>query len=210
MKKILFSISLVLLSFLSNAQTIEITPMGGFSFIGGMNFYEGRLNVLDNANYGIKIGFSPIEHSLLEFSYQGTETYARWEPYNYWGSSYPKEELPVNTNFFTLSIQHERMLTNDKIYGFGGFGMGMAYFHPTSRNIKDVYSFAITVDLGVKIYLTDRIGIRIQGGLQMPLYFQGLGLYLGSGGSGLSMNTGTYVIHGGFSAGVIFRLGELH
>ena len=210
MKKLLFSISLILFSIFSNAQTIEITPMGGYSFIGGMNFYEGRVNVLDNASYGIKIGFSPIEHSVLEFSYQGTETSAKWEPYNSWGSTYPREEFPVNTNFFTLSFQHERMLTSDKVYGFGGLGMGMAYYHPTGRNVSDVYSFAVTVDLGVKIFLTDRIGIRLQGGLQMPLYFQGFGMYVGSGGSGLSMNAGTYAVQGGFSAGVIFRLGELH
>ena len=48
--------------------------------------------------------------------------------------------------------------------------------------------------------------------MQVPIYFQGVGFYtgIGTGGvsSGLSLNTGSYFVQGGFSAGVFFKLGS--
>ena len=161
MKKVLFTLGLAIISLLGSAQGIEITPMGGYSFISNMNFYEGRVYMKDNPSYGIKIGFSPIEHSILEFSYRGTESEAWVQPYNSWIGDYTNAKFPININYFLISLQQERMLTNDKVYGFGSFGMGMSYMHPQGVNVSDLYSFAISVELGVKISITDRVGVRI-------------------------------------------------
>jgi len=44
----------------------------------------------------------------------------------------------------------------------------------------------------MKIYINDRIGVRLQGRMLMPMYFAGIGFYagIGTGGtsSGLSLN----------------------
>ena len=210
MKKVIFTLTLTIISLLSTAQGIEITPMGSYSFIGKMHFYEGELDIKDNAGYGIKIGFSPIEHSVFEFSYKGNITTAEWEPYR--SSGIRGREMDLSINYFTIGLHQERMLTSEKVYGFGGLGLGMSYINPMESGIDDLYSMAVTIDLGVKVFLTDRIGIRIQADLQMPIYFAGLGFYagIGTGGTsgGLSLNSGSYFVQGGFSAGIIFRLGE--
>ena len=208
----IFLLLAILVTLFVKAQNIEITPMGGYSFVGTMNFYEGELDIKDNASYGLKIGFSPLENSVLEFSYQGNVSEAEWNPYRDFGSVIRNNDFQMSANYFTINLQQERMLTNEKIYGFGAFGLGMAYMHPLDANIEDLYSFAMNFELGIKIFVTDRIGIRIQGGLQMPLYFEGIGFYagVGSGGSsgGLSLNSGAYFVQGGFSGGLIFRIGE--
>jgi len=211
MKKIILLI-LTISSIISSAQNIEITPMAGYSFIGNMNFYQGKIHMDDNFAYGLKIGFSPLENSVLEFSYQGTNTNAQWQPYYNWSADYPSRDLPLSINYFTLALQQERMLANDKTYGFGGIGIGMAYINPNDTSVDDLYSFAISIELGIKILVTDRVGIRMQGSLQMPVYFDGLGFYagIGSGGSsgGLSLNTGTYFVQGGFSGGLFYKISK--
>jgi len=203
---------LTIVTLISTAQHIEITPMGSYSFIGGMHFYEGELDIRDNAGYGLKIGFSPLEHSVLEFSYIGNITTSEWEPYRSFGPNFRGKEIDLSINYFTIGLQQERMLTSEKVYGFGGLGLGMSYISPLESGIDDLYSMAVTIDLGIKVFLTDRIGIRIQADLQTPIYFAGIGFYagIGTGGtsSGLSLNSGSYFVQGGFSAGIIFRLGE--
>jgi len=211
MRRLFFLIILTSTLFVK-AQNIEITPMGGYSFIGSINFYEGELDIKDNTSYGIKIGFSPLENSVLEFSYQGNVSNAVWNPYRYTGGVNRDNDFEMSNNYFIINIQQERMLTNEKFYGFGSFGMGMAYMHPLEVNLSDVYSFSLNFELGIKYFITDRIGIRLQGGMQMPLYFQGFGFFvgLGSGGAstGLSLNSGAYFVQGGFSGGLIFKIGK--
>jgi hypothetical protein len=66
--------------------------------------------------------------------------------------------------------------------------------------------FAMGVTGGMKIMFSDRVGIRLQGRLLMPTYFAGVGFYVGTGGSGLSMNAGSVMFQGDFQGGLVFSL----
>ncbi len=212
MKKIIFGIGLGLISLFSTAQIIEITPLIGYTFGSRMNFYEGEFRINDNASFGMKLGFKPTEHSVIEFAYSSMITGASWQPYSKWIGEIPAREFPLNINYFMLGTHQEKMLSNDKIYGFAGVNLGMAYMNPLQDEIDDLYSFALGIDLGLKVHLSEKIGVRIQSNLFMPLYLKGIGFYtgIGSGGvsSGLSLNSGVYFVQFGFSGGIFFMFGK--
>jgi hypothetical protein len=63
-------------------------------------------------------------------------------------------------------------------------------------------------DGGVKIYLNDRIGIRLQTQLMMPLQYGGFSFYYGSGGGGSNMYVNSTIVEFGFTGGLIFRVGR--
>jgi len=212
MKKVFFTLSLALISLLGTAQKFEVTPLVGYVFGSSMNFYEGEVRFDDNVNFGARIGFKPTTNTIVEFVYSGENTNAYWEPYSYWAGDIHARKFPVNINYFMIGVQQERMLSNDKLYGFSGINLGMIYTNSLEQEINDLYNFAVGIDLGLKIHLTEKVGVRIQTNLNMPLYFQGLGFYagVGSGGtsSGLTLNSGTYFVQFGFSGGVYFMLGD--
>jgi len=76
--------------------------------------------------------------------------------------------------------------------------------HVTTENATGCLATIMNI-----IWFSDRIGIRLQGRLLMPLYFAGAGVYFGSGGSGLSVGAGSTILQGDLTAGLIIGLGDL-
>jgi len=66
----------------------------------------------------------------------------------------------------------------------------------------------MTLGGGVKIWLSDRIGIRAQGRLLLPMMWAGAGLSVGTGGTGFSLGAGTAMVQGDFTGGLIIALGD--
>jgi len=54
------------------------------------------------------------------------------------------------------------------------------------------------------VMFSERVGINLQGNLLFPVQWGGF--YVGGGGTGI--NTGTTIVIGGFSGGLVFRLGD--
>ncbi len=69
---------------------------------------------------------------------------------------------------------------------FGTLLGGVAAHSPQNTQHNNKVSFGVSLGGGVKIYLTDFLGIRLQGRLMMPLYVSGVGLGcgIGTGGAG--------------------------
>ena len=62
--------------------------------------------------------------------------------------------------------------------------------------------------LGVKIMFSERVGIMLRGRLMMPMNFAGTSFYIGTGGSGLSVNSYVSPLQGDFNGGLIIKLGN--
>ena len=190
---------------------IEISPMAGYFFGGSVNFHEGRLKINDNANFGISISVPMDEESFLEFSYVGSKSTAEWRPYNYM-IDYPSQDFELNSNYFLIGGTHQVRLSDNDIYGFGTFKLGAGYFNSLQNNINDTWRFSIGFGLGLKFFITDNIGIRVGGNMYMPLYFNGVGAYvgIGSGGAstGISLNSTAMILQGDFQGGLIFVIGK--
>ena len=212
MRKLLFAIFAVLLMVsTTNAQKIEITPMVGYMFGGSVNFIEGKLKIKDNLSYGGMMSVKIDRDVAVEFSYARMDTRAEWRPGYIYAPDYPNLNFNVNVNYMTIGAVRD-VEVNEHVVGFGTLALGAAYFNPTDSRIKDVWRFAGSLAAGVKLYITDRIGIRLQGRLLLPMYFAGGGAYcgVGTGGSscGLGVSTTSVILQGDLSGGLIIRLGN--
>ena len=99
---------------------------------------------------------------------------------------------------------------------FGAFTLGATRFNVTDRvdlegdgsayYSGDAWAFSATLSGGAKIFLHERIGIRLQARLGMPMLFNGLYLGIGTGGisSGASMRVP--LVQFDLTAGVFLRL----
>ena len=90
---------------------------------------------------------------------------------------------------------------------YATLGLGVAWFAPKNTNkYQTSTQLSITFGAGVKIFITDMIGIRLQGSMLMPMIFQGIGFGFGTGGTSAGAYTRITPFQGEFSGGLIIRI----
>jgi len=200
---------LLIVPFESSAQRkVEITHFVGYQFGGRIRFYEGELRVKDNANFGVALSTEIRPNVQFEVSWSQMKTSANFRPnYDY---EYLSGSFDVNVNYFQAGGIWE--MDKGKLRPYGLFSLGATWFDAKKSSIEDAWRFSIALGGGLKIWLSDHIGIRLQGRLLLPMYFSGAGLFcgIGTGGSGcgVSVGTGSTIVQGDFTGGLIFAFGK--
>ena len=207
MKKTTSTLLVMLIAAFSFGQTIEITPMVGYQFGGKVNFIQGDLKVQDNMNYGGIISYSPIPMTTFEFSYSRMSTTAEWRPFAFYESDFPADQFDLSIGYFQFAGL--RMFKDGPVQPFGLFSLGWTHFNPDNE-INSSSRFSIALGGGVKLFFNDVVGIRLQGRLLMPMYFNGVGGYVGIGpggpSTGLGVSTSVPILQGDLSGGLILRI----
>ncbi len=191
------------------AQT-DIQPTIGFQFGGKYRFYEGDIKLKDGMNYGITLDHEVQPGIMLELYYTQMNTTAEWRPASpRWENLIPRN---FNTDVHYFQIGGLKYVDNGNIQPFGAFTLGATWFHSYEegqlQNAADNTMFSVTLGGGVKVMMSDKIGIRLQGRLLMPMYFSGLWLGVGTGGASLGAVSTIPILQGDFTGALIFRLGE--
>jgi hypothetical protein len=203
-------IALMVFPFDLAAQRIEVTPFGGYMFGGKMRFYEGDLKINDAANYGLAVGVEVAPDTKIEVFWSQMNTTSQFN--GTYGYDYLDTE-PFNTNVGYIQIGSVREIDMDNIRPFGAFTLGTTYFNPQETNTgqvqyDDTWKFSVTLGGGVKIWFSERVGIRLQGRLMLPMFWGGAGFTVGTGGSGFTVGAGTAMAQGDLTGGLIIGLGD--
>ena len=193
---------------------IEISPFAGYMFGGSLNFYEGKLKAENNLNYGVAMDIKLAEDTQIELMWTQMGTTAQFEPYYGYYDIYDIDPFDMNVGY--IQIGGVREMNLDQIRPFGVFTLGTTYFIPKNVtytdgdvvNIDPAWKFSMTMGAGVKIWLSDVVGIRLQGNLMLPMFWSSTGFAVGTGGSGFYVGGGTSMVQGNFTGGLIFALGE--
>ena len=210
-RNLIFAGILVLMVLLDPLQIlaqsrIEISPYGGYMFGGKLRFYEGDLKIDDNVNYGLAMDFAVATDTKIEISWSQMSTTARFKPY--FGYDYLNADpFDVNVGYIQVGSIRELDLDNN-IVPYGGMTLGAAYFAPQNSVYSDSWKFAAGLGLGTKIWITDKVGLRLQGRLLLPFFWAGAGFTVGTGGSGFSVGAGTSMLQGDFTGGLVIGLGD--
>lgn len=204
MKK-LFTLTLVLflLIFDIKAQTVEITPFTGYTFNHGFPIVGGRATLGGGQTFGGMIGYQLSDFLEIEtlYSYQSGTTTAR--------STAIQNDVRVTTNAHYALIGANRLFpTSSQMAFFTGMKIGAAILTFPNREYNDVNRFAVGINGGMKYFVSDKVGIRLQANLMMPISNVGANLWW-SPGSGPQVGVGGWssVVQFGFTGGLIFRLG---
>ncbi len=189
------------------AQTLEIHGFYGYQLNGKANLYEGEFRMQNAPNYGGKLALGLSTTTFIELSYMRSDAEGYLAPYNV--SIEPGDITEYNSNYLTVAGLQEVDL--GKIRPFGTIGMGTVIWS-TKEYSGNKWQFQFSVGAGVKIWLSDRIGLRVQGSMMMPLVYNGAGFGcgIGTGGSGCggAIYTRITPVQGEFSGGIILKLGN--
>jgi len=90
---------------------------------------------------------------------------------------------------------------------FGGGGLGLVVATPSQSNLSAAYRFAFTLQGGVKIWLNDKVGLRLRGAMLGPMQWGSGGLFCSSGsGCDIGVGASTTILQGEFTGGVVVKL----
>jgi hypothetical protein len=189
---------------------VEITPFGGYMLGGSIKFYEGKFKIEDNACYGGMLAVQVASGQFVEFSYSGMTTQGNWKPYSDYFNDPDFEAFTIDmaVNHLQIGSVNELPLDNEAIHPYGTISIGTTWFNPKEEDGNDEWLFSIGAGLGLKYFFTEKIGIRLQARMLLPLVYNGAGFYLGTGGSGMYVSSTAPIVEGEFTGGLVIALGS--
>jgi hypothetical protein len=189
-------------------RKIEISPFVGYQWVAKTYTSGGYLSTKDGVNFGGAIDFTVKRDLQLELLYIYLDTQTRFvsQSIGYTSSEY----FDLGVHF--MQVGYVKGFKKGNIEPFGAFTLGAVMFSPGEIVLEngerlspsDTWRFAVTLGGGAKIFFSEKLGIRLQARLLLPIYFAGVGMYAGTGGAGLAVTGGIPVLMGDFTAGIIF------
>ena len=193
------------------AQYIEISPTYGYQFGTRVNYPLGYVKMQDGDFFGITLGTEVADQTMLELSYvnQGSELLLRDRDFA------PFESRLADLAVDIIQIGGTYYFQEGKVQPFGGGAMGLAIYSPKNENrdlidfnLDNSTRFVFSFKAGVLLMVSQRIGLKFQGDLLIPVRWGGV--YVGGGTGGVSggVSLGSTTVVGAVSGGLVFRLGD--
>jgi hypothetical protein len=209
-KKIIVALVLLFVYEISNAQYVDIMPYGGYQFATHVDVWyqtsSGRLRIKPAGNYGLGIDFVlPYEDISITASFSNAQSYITFQE-----SFQAEEELfDASQQYWMFGVSKE--VDMDKIRPFGGLILGWTTVNPNDPDHPErsnLTKFTIGFRGGLKVFLTDRIGLFARARLLLPVQWGGTGVWFGGGGSGISLSAGSSIVSGDVGGGLIISVGS--
>jgi len=199
---ILATLILMAFALTSIAQSVELTPLAGYTFRSTVHITNGEARMNDGFTYGGALTIAPSQYNAIEISYYRYETEATaYSSYN--GFVDVSKDVAVNY----MLIGGQRLFpASDKVTGFTGFNVGAGWLGSQDDSFNTITKFSMGIDAGVKIMATEKIGIRLQTNFIFPITSAGGSFYWGSGGSGVGLTGYVPIWSFGFNGGLIFKI----
>lgn len=204
---------LLITTALSYGQEIRLNLYGDYvfqdrfsSYYGNNSYFEGK--VKDGFRWGGGVEFMLGRNQGIELQYLRQDTEA---PTTYRTSF----SGPIQNTRFDLGINYI-MLNSNRYFGTGqrvepflGGGIGLGIFNvddPDRGGGSDSGSkFTWQIRGGTNLWLSPAVGLRLQASLISVIQAVGGGLYFGTGGSGVSVNSYSTIYQFGLGGGLVIK-----
>jgi opacity protein-like surface antigen len=138
------------------AGEFEITPFFGYQFGGDVTtYYQGTfrdVNIDDSENWGLMLNLGLSDFTQLELLYSTQDTEANAKRFD--------DSLALSIDYWQLSLLWNfnpyAQISPYMVFGIGGTWLKPEGFSSTSK-------FSGNAGGGVKIFLSDRVGVRLEG-----------------------------------------------
>ncbi len=212
MKKTIISALLITLVYgASFGQSFEITPSYGIQFGSRLNYGPNFLRIDNSDQWGLNVGYELDYGTLVEVSWihHSTELSIK--------DIYiaPNERFLADLSADWIQLGVMRYLNDEMVKPFVGGALGLVFLSPSNEN-RDVVNrslsnsteFAFSFKAGINIMFSEVVGLNLQGNLLFPVSWGGVYVAGGPGGVGGGVSVSSTTIVGGFSGGLVFRLGN--
>ena len=189
-----------------SGQEFQINPYANYFLAGRLSGYYADALFDNGADFGFGVSYGLGKGKHLEASY----TFAKSGAYirdNANDSTHSR----TNMNFGYIQVGYLQEIIPDKmpqLRPFGMFTIGAAYLDPEDPSFITEWKFAATIGGGIKYFITDVVGFRVQARLLMPLFFEDVSGSCGSYyGCSTGMDSFMSLAQGDVGGGIVLRFG---
>jgi hypothetical protein len=203
--KSLFTISIIFAISISSIQLkaqgkTEIFALAGYLTNGNVTVAQGELKFKDNVSYGLGVDV-PVDRTMkAEISWSMSPSQAELD--QYLGETIQLTDVYIHTFQAGALIEPKK----EKVRAFGLISLGASLFSPSDSKYSDKWLFSFALGAGLKVDLSDKVGIRLQARLVVPMQFAGTSVWFGTGGGGVSVGAYSSIAQGDFTGGLYVRL----
>jgi hypothetical protein len=170
----------------SATDYVQGTIRGGFEYGGGLEF------ILRPA-YGIELSYLRLDSKVSV---------------DYYSNGAKSDKIDLASNYLMLGA-NRYLIISPKLEPYFGVELGMGIYNAdnqTENKSASATKFAWGIKAGANIWLSDKIGIKIQGGLLSAVQSFGGGLYFGTGGAGAGVTGYSTYYQWTLGGGLIFDI----
>ncbi len=178
---------------------ISLMPFGGYTFDDKFNVGGVTGKLKGAGHWGVALEYKKGPYTGFELMYQRIDSEV---PFTFIGIEERKVDVALN---YIMAGGTRYLPANDMIWPYGGGSLGMAII---STDNDSSTKFAWMFKAGVLIKPTGKVGIKLQAQLNSIVQGMGGGLYFGTGGSGINLDTYSTIYQFGLTGGLVIRFGQ--
>lgn len=194
---------------------VEITGFGGWLWTASIPAYLQDIKVTDEGNYGAMLSVGVRDQMRAGFEWNHTNNSAQYREYVVGGGLGELQNIPLSMNYYLLGFEYEATY-DEPLVPYGLLNIGVLNVKADNDNVGASNSsanwFTMGLGGGLKYFIHDNIGIKLQARILLPMQFSsigfGCGIGTGGGGCGTGVSTYTSIIQGDFTGGVVLKFGN--
>jgi hypothetical protein len=182
-----------------NAQKIELSPFIGYETGAKIYTNVGYLHINDGMDFGgsLNVGMGGGRYAELSYSHLSSALYLE-------GNLSTDKICDLAVDYYAIGVLQE-LKPDAKATPYGLFTLGWVNYRP-SENYSNENKMTISLAGGLKIRASEKVGLRLQARLLMPLYYAGTYFSAGTGGAGYGVSGGVLGVQGDFTAALVIMI----
>ena len=180
------------------SSRFEITPVYGLQWGGTIRTYEGDFVFEDSGMWGIIVDATVASGSQVELLYWRQDTDVILD-----------EGFAADAQLFDAAVEYwqigglREFRRSGNVRFFGSMSLGATHVDPKPAVLDDDWKFSTIFGVGAKVFVSDRVAIRLQASMPLTLIYTSGGMFCGGGGC-YSTIGGEGVVQGNLLAGLTF------
>jgi hypothetical protein len=180
------------------AQRFELSPFIGYETGSTIYTSLGYFYIGDGMDYGGNLDINLGRNRYAEISYSHMMTKLNVdEGYN------ERFLYDLGVNYYSIGILQETKPLS-RINPYGLLTLGWVNYNPQTEDISGENKLHFSFAGGIKIKASDRIGLRLQARLLMPIFYAGANFNTGTGGTSANISATSVAFQGDFTAALVF------
>jgi hypothetical protein len=180
------------------AQRFELSPFIGYETGSTIYTSLGYLYIGDGMDYGGNLDINLGRNRYAEISYSHMMTKLNVD------EGYNEVYLyDLGVNYYSIGILQETKPLA-KISPYGLLTLGWVNYNPQTEDISGENKMHFSFAGGFKFKASDRIGLKLQARLLMPIFYAGTNFNAGSGGTSANISATSVAFQGDFTVALVF------
>jgi len=199
-----FPVGIILMFLLSagiadvQAQRVELSPFIGYETGSTVYTSLGYIYIGDGMDFGGNIDWRIGNNRYAEISFSHMMT-----SLNVDDGSNELYLFDLGVNYYSIGILQETKPLS-RISPYGLFSLGWVNYNPQTDDYSGENKMHFSFAGGIKIKASERIGLRLQARLLMPIFYAGSNFSAGTGGTSMNVSATSVAFQGDFTAAIFF------